>query len=213
AGTLGPLPTSWTRGGRQTPLRPVASYLAVSGGRSVEPGARPDEAYEQERTIKAEQNGACDDHIPKLCPILEAERASQHGVRQHTTSSAMTRRLSRHSRESQGWQPRTGGCRSCRPRRPAPGWLRFQPTRAIVTGLRRRGVMRSIDPPPLTLVAMAANGGRMRQTADEIHALSGGIVATGGVIHKSCGASAASATASMARRRSAMRWYLAIFLA
>jgi hypothetical protein len=55
--------------------------LVVSGGRSVEPGAEPDEAYEEERTIKAEQNGACDDHIPKLCPTLEAERASRqpHG--------------------------------------------------------------------------------------------------------------------------------------
>ena len=68
-----------------------ASDLATSGGgRSAEPRAEPDEAYKKERTSKAEQNGACDDHIPKLCPTLEAERPSPHGEREHT-SSAVTR--------------------------------------------------------------------------------------------------------------------------
>jgi len=68
-----------------------ASDLAVSGGgRSAEPRAEPDEAYKEERTSKAEQNGACNDHIPKLCPTLEPERASPHGEREHT-SSAVTR--------------------------------------------------------------------------------------------------------------------------
>ena len=49
--------------------------LAVSGGRSVEPGAEPDEFNEEERTTEAEQNGACDDHIPKHCLTLGAEQA------------------------------------------------------------------------------------------------------------------------------------------
>jgi hypothetical protein len=63
--------------------------LAVSGGRSVEPGAEPDEPYEEERTTEAEQNGACDDHIPEHCPTLEAEQVSPHGEREHITSSAI----------------------------------------------------------------------------------------------------------------------------
>jgi hypothetical protein len=69
--------------------------LAVSGGRSVEPGAEPDELYEEERTTEAEQNGACDDHIPKHCLTLGAEQASPHGEREQITCLAMRRRLSR----------------------------------------------------------------------------------------------------------------------
>ena len=67
---------------------------SVSGCRSIEPGAEPDEPYEEERTTEAEQNGACDDHIPKHRPTLEAEQTSPHGEREHTTSSAIGRRLS-----------------------------------------------------------------------------------------------------------------------
>jgi hypothetical protein len=67
-----------------------ATDLAVSGGRSVEPGAGPDEAYQEERSIKAEQNGACDDHIPKLCPIL----SSRHGEREQGRSTSETIRSS-----------------------------------------------------------------------------------------------------------------------
>jgi len=64
--------------------------LAVSGGRSVEPGAEPDEPYEEERTTEAEQNGACDDHIPKHCPIL----SSRHGEREQGRSTSETIRSS-----------------------------------------------------------------------------------------------------------------------
>jgi hypothetical protein len=72
-----------------------ATWVRSVGGRSVEPGAEPDEPYEEERTTETEQNGACDDHIPKYCPTLEAEQASPHGEREHTTSSSMRRRLTR----------------------------------------------------------------------------------------------------------------------
>lgn len=61
-----------------------------TGGRSVELAKRA-EAYEEERTTEAEQNGDCDDHIPKLCQRPEAEQPGPHGEWNIPLLLAMTR--------------------------------------------------------------------------------------------------------------------------